>query len=43
LRKAYRKAMLKFHPDRLARGGSLRDKVNGEEIFKIINAKMENS
>ena len=43
LRKAYRKAMLKFHPDRLARGGSLQDRVNGEEIFKIINAKMENS
>ena len=43
LRKAYRKAMLKFHPDRLARSGSLQDKVNGEEIFKIINAKLENS
>ena len=43
LRKAYRKAMLKFHPDRFARGSSLQDRVNGEEIFKIINAKMENS
>ena len=44
LRKAYRKALMKFHPDRLARGSvSLQDKVNGEEIFKIINGKMENS
>jgi hypothetical protein len=44
LRKAYRRALLKFHPDRLARGGvSVHDKVNGEEIFKIINGKMENS
>ena len=44
LRKVYRKALMKFHPDRLARGSvSLQDKVNGEEIFKIINGKMENS
>ena len=44
LRKAYRKALMKFHPDRLARGSvSLQYKVNGEEIFKIINGKMENS
>lgn len=42
LRKAYRKALLKFHPDRLSREGvSLQERVNGEETFKLLNVKME--
>jgi transglutaminase-like putative cysteine protease len=40
LRKAYRVALLKFHPDR-QRGKTQRERVYAEEVFKIISEKTE--
>ena len=40
LRKAYRQAVLRFHPDRQGKA-SVRERVEAEEKFKIISRKME--
>lgn len=40
LRKAYRVALLKFHPDR-QQGKTQRERVYAEEVFKIISEKTE--
>mmetsp|Transcript_38860 Transcript_38860/g.47055 ORF Transcript_38860/g.47055 Transcript_38860/m.47055 type:complete len:97 (+) Transcript_38860:44-334(+) len=40
IRKAYRVALLKYHPDR-QQGADLQTKIHAEEIFKIINRKMD--
>jgi curved DNA-binding protein CbpA len=40
LRKAYRQAMLRFHPDRQGKA-SVRERVEAEEKFKIISRKMD--
>ena len=36
LTKIYRKAILKYHPDRTASSSSLKQKVYNEEVFKIL-------
>ena len=40
VRKGYREAVLRYHPDR-QREASLQEKVEAEEAFKIITARME--
>lgn len=40
VRKAYREALLKFHPDR-QREATLANRVRAEEMFKMITSKME--
>jgi hypothetical protein len=40
LRSAYRKALLRFHPDRQG-AKALRERVTAEERFKILSQKME--
>jgi DnaJ-class molecular chaperone len=40
VRKAYRDAVMRFHPDR-QREATLAVRVRSEEAFKIITAKME--
>ena len=40
LRKAYRQAVLRFHPDRQGKS-SVRERVEAEEKFKIISRKMD--
>ena len=42
LRSAYRKALLKFHPDRQV-DKDLTEKIGAEERFKLIREKMQNS
>eukprot|EP00227_Mantoniella_beaufortii_P020404 CAMPEP_0197584562 /NCGR_PEP_ID=MMETSP1326-20131121/7143_1 /TAXON_ID=1155430 /ORGANISM="Genus nov. species nov., Strain RCC2288" /LENGTH=179 /DNA_ID=CAMNT_0043148949 /DNA_START=52 /DNA_END=591 /DNA_ORIENTATION=+ len=41
LRKAYRQAVLRFHPDRQSAASSVRERVEAEEKFKIITRKMD--
>jgi preprotein translocase subunit Sec63 len=33
---AYKRAVLKFHPDRASRGGDIKQQVEAEEKFKLI-------
>ena len=40
VRKAYKRAALRFHPDR-TRTASLADRVAGEEVRKLLGSKME--
>jgi curved DNA-binding protein CbpA len=40
LRKAYRLAVMRFHPDR-QRHSSLAERVKAEEAFKVISQKSE--
>ena len=40
VRKAYKRAALRFHPDR-TRTASLADRVAGEEVWKLLGSKME--
>ncbi|KAK3251110.1 copper transport protein ctr1 [Cymbomonas tetramitiformis] len=40
LRKAYREALLRFHPDR-QRGKPFKERIIAEERFKIVNKKMD--
>jgi len=40
VRKAYREAVLRFHPDR-QRDAELRERVEAEEAFKLITARMD--
>ena len=40
VRKAYKRAALRFHPDR-TRSASLADRVAGEEVWKLLGSKME--
>jgi curved DNA-binding protein CbpA len=40
VRKAYRDAVLRFHPDR-QREATLAQRVRAEEAFKLITSKME--
>ncbi|QDZ21107.1 J domain-containing protein [Chloropicon primus] len=36
LTKVYRKALLKYHPDRASRTSTLKEKVYNEEVFKVL-------
>ena len=40
VKKAYKKAALRFHPDR-TRGYTLEQRLNGEEVWKLLAQKME--
>ena len=40
MKKAYKKAALRFHPDR-TRGYTLEQRLNGEEVWKLLAQKME--
>ena len=40
MRKAYREALLRFHPDR-QRDATLPERVRAEEMFKMITAAAE--
>lgn len=40
VRTAYKRAALKFHPDR-TRSAALADRIRGEEVWKLLSAKME--
>jgi hypothetical protein len=39
VRTAYKKAGLKFHPDR-TRSAALADRIRGEEVWKLLGAKL---
>lgn len=41
LRRAYRQAVLRFHPDRQGGRATVRERVEAEETFKIISRKMD--
>ena len=40
VRRAYRRAALRFHPDR-TRGLSVAERARGEEVWKALGSKME--
>ena len=40
MRRAYRRAALRFHPDR-TRGLSVAERARGEEVWKALGSKME--
>ena len=40
VRTAYKKAGLKFHPDR-TRSAALADRIRGEEVWTMLGAKLE--
>ena len=40
VRTAYKRAALRFHPDR-TRGAALAVRIRGEEVWKLLGVKME--
>ena len=40
VKRAYRKAALRYHPDR-TRGYTLEQRLKGEEVWKLLAQKME--
>jgi curved DNA-binding protein CbpA len=39
--KVYKKAILKYHPDRTSKNFSLIEKVTHEEIFKVLQTSFQ--
>ena len=41
IRKGYREALRRFHPDKQVATADVRTRVHATEVFKLINLKMD--